>query len=920
MASPQVRIIERDQSGFATTSSNTVLMIVGYATKGPIGKVVETISRSEFQKKLGPPTKDAPWSHLAAYRAFNQGDQVKFLRVANDDAVAAERAIINASPATSGYQEFSRESLVSFGEFTDREVYEFRLSVDGGDERSIHVVAPNSGDWTLTSLAEQINTQITSEVFASQEFEANENPTISSSDSEYRFKVSVDGDNLAETGDSQDEFSIFVDPGVSLNETAEKIKEALEAGTHGYQRINMNYEIEDLDSAAGLAESDYQVSINVDGEGEETITLFGITTTTTWNQLANQLEEEINSTFDADVRVVYDEYEGNTFLRVQSNTAGSGSTVVVEAAVEEDLIAAIDNATGETSDIETAVDGKNGTTADGVYEVSVNDYTNRVRISSLNNEDVDAVDTSVSIEESSIGGDDKSLAYLLKDEDRFPNGDGILEMLNGGPSQDANAELNDDTNRIRITTNSTGSVDSSIAITEKTGADTEDLIELLDGTEDAVDGQDEVLASETDNILIKAKEKGTATEKMTVVKSSSEDPVDGHTVHNITILYDEDDVEDFEDVSLEEDSDDFFARLINRDPDNGGSSLLEIEYADNDGDGEINFPDGEYHLGYDDSDDAKEYEEGDELGDYTFRKGHDGVPEDGGSGLFADALASDGELANFEKFDFHLLITPDNNSQTTQDTALQLAESRRDFLYIADPPFGLDYREVADWHNGSGHGRTSAFNTSWAATYWPWAKDRNPAEDEQIWCPPSVFIAEKFLEIDRDYGPWAAAAGETRGRLIVTEIETSPSLAKRDFIYGGRNRVNPIVDKSSRGIQVYGIRTFERSNSALRNVNIRRMVIYASKLIRNAMQGMIFEPNNPDSWNRARRFIDSILEPIRQANGLDDYQTIINDQTTTPELIARNKMRAIVKLVPTGTIEIIEVRIGILNPGATIED
>jgi phage tail sheath protein FI len=96
------------------------------------------------------------------------------------------------------------------------------------------------------------------------------------------------------------------------------------------------------------------------------------------------------------------------------------------------------------------------------------------------------------------------------------------------------------------------------------------------------------------------------------------------------------------------------------------------------------------------------------------------------------------------------------------------------------------------------------------------------------------------------------------------------------------------------------------------------MVIYAKKLIKKAMDGIVFEPHNTDSWTRARNFITSILEPIRQASGLADYRVTIDDTTNTPDLIAQGIMKGIIKIVPMGTIEIIELTIQIQAAGTTI--
>lgn len=644
--SPQIIIRERDNSSFPATTSDTIVAIIGYATKGPIGKAVELSGRNAFLSTFGSIPKNAPWGHMAAYKAFRQG-KVIFYRIANANAAGAEYVINNGSDATAGYQEFLTTSVINYGEYVAGGSYDVTVQIDGQStsEQVITLTAPTTGDWELNTIASQLN---------------------------------------------------------------------------------------------------------------------------------------------------------------------------------EALIAA------------------------------------------FNTEAEDAT----------------------------------ASLVNG---------------KIRITSGSTGAT-SSVDITV-TGAANEDLVALLGGADTAVPGADLVDPTTTDNILLKAKEKGTDTNKIAVMKSTEFNSVEGRNVITISVWFDGEEIETFEDVSLVPGDEDFFATLMNREPENDGSSYVKITYEDQVEDGgDIQFPDGTYTLGSG----TTEWTDGAALSAYDYRPGHDGAPESGGSGLFVDALSSTSDLANSELFNYHILLTPDNGSQTTQNAAISLAEARKDFFYIADPPFGLTYTEVTEWSNGQGYGRDAALNSSFTATYWPWLKDINPRDNEYLWAPPSVFLGEKLLQVDRNYAPWYAPAGDLRGRLVANDTETSPTLNQRDFIYGRPNCVNPIVNFATKGIVIYGQKTTLRSRSALDRVNVRRMAIYASKLIKESMEGLIFEPHLPDSWARATDFINRILEPIRRDNGLEDYQVIIDGTTNDADAIANNIMKGIIKLVPVNAIETIDLTISFLSPGVAI--
>ena len=449
--------------------------------------------------------------------------------------------------------------------------------------------------------------------------------------------------------------------------------------------------------------------------------------------------------------------------------------------------------------------------------------------------------------------------------------------------------------KIRITSDTSGA-SSGISIADQVSGG-ESLFDLL-GVENVVPGEPE--ASATTELTFNAIESGSATDNISIVISSATSPLDStKSNYTIEVLYGGDTVETFDDISLDPNDDNFFMDVINKDPDNGGSRWVNVE------DGQIVPASDPYVL---------------VTGTYNLSGGNDGIPESGGASLFVTALGSDKDLANNELFDYHILSTPDNISTAVQNAAISLTESRQDFIYLADPPFGLDYNQATDWHNGQGNGRNSALNTSYAATYWSWLKEYNPQTDEYTWVPPSVYLAELFLNTDNNYAPWSAPAGEIRGRLITSDIEHSPSFAEREVMYGGLNALNPIVEFPSKGIMVFGQKTTLRANSAVNRINVRRMLIYIKKLIKNAMEGMIFEPHTPESWNRASSSITNILESVRANGGIDDYQVIIDGSVNTQNFIAQGIMRGIITIVPVGTIERVQLDVKFLSPGATITE
>ena len=175
-----------------------------------------------------------------------------------------------------------------------------------------------------------------------------------------------------------------------------------------------------------------------------------------------------------------------------------------------------------------------------------------------------------------------------------------------------------------------------------------------------------------------------------------------------------------------------------------------------------------------------------------------------------------------------------------------------------------------------------------------------------------------MLETDRFQYPWIATAGSARGVIQAFDYEFTPSFGQREHMYGNLNAVNPIVNFPAKGLTIWGQKTLLRQRTALGRINVRRMLIYIKKLMRTALDPVLFEPNDPSSWVRANAIVTAILEPVRQRRGISEYSVAFDSSTTTPDDISNNILRGRVRIVPIATIEVIDVGIEILPSGTSL--
>ena len=279
-------------------------------------------------------------------------------------------------------------------------------------------------------------------------------------------------------------------------------------------------------------------------------------------------------------------------------------------------------------------------------------------------------------------------------------------------------------------------------------------------------------------------------------------------------------------------------------------------------------------------------------------------------------------LGDPDTIDLNILAVPGVSSAAVVNAGLSLAASRKDTIFLVDPPQGLSTQDVQDWHNGAGaYSDHQAFNSSYGALQWAWHQIYDPYSKQAVWIAPSGPTAALYAFTDYNYELWYAPAGYIRGHVLDTiAIEYSPRQGQRDFLQGNGNAINPYVKFSKDGICLFGQRTLQRAPTALDRVCTRRMLMYAEKVLATAAKYLLFEPNDSTTWDRLRLLADSALAPIKSRRGLYDYRIICDSSTNTPDVIDQNKVICKVVLKPMKTAEAIELEWTLVSTGSTFTE
>jgi len=214
---------------------------------------------------------------------------------------------------------------------------------------------------------------------------------------------------------------------------------------------------------------------------------------------------------------------------------------------------------------------------------------------------------------------------------------------------------------------------------------------------------------------------------------------------------------------------------------------------------------------------------------------------------------------------------------------------------------------------------TADYNTSYAATYYPEVK----ISDGNIIVPSSVAGIGAIASSEREtQAPWFAPAGFNRGGLgslggpqgpSVVGVYNTLSKADRDKLY--LKNINPIANFPNEGAVVFGQKTLQQTPSALDRINVRRLMIYLKKRIGAVARNVLFDNNLNATWNRFKSQADPILAEAKSGFGIADYKLVLDETTTTPDLIDRNIMYAKVFIKPAYAIEFIAIDFNITRSG-----
>jgi hypothetical protein len=268
-------------------------------------------------------------------------------------------------------------------------------------------------------------------------------------------------------------------------------------------------------------------------------------------------------------------------------------------------------------------------------------------------------------------------------------------------------------------------------------------------------------------------------------------------------------------------------------------------------------------------------------------------------------------ISNVDEYDINMLVTPGiirkfHPSVTTK--AIDVVEARSDAFYIAD------FNGVNDTITEATT-QSSAVDTNYAASYYPWVKTVDTNTNKLISVPPSVLMPAVFAANDNIGAEWFAPAGLNRGGIVgAVSVLNRLTHSERDTLY--ENKVNPIASFPGQGIVAFGQKTLQDKASALDRINVRRLLITVKKFVASTSRFLVFEQNTAQTRGRFINTVQPYLEGIQQRQGLYAFKVVMDESNNGPDVVDRNILAGQIFLQPAKTAEFIVIDFNILPTGA----
>lgn len=169
-------------------------------------------------------------------------------------------------------------------------------------------------------------------------------------------------------------------------------------------------------------------------------------------------------------------------------------------------------------------------------------------------------------------------------------------------------------------------------------------------------------------------------------------------------------------------------------------------------------------------------------------------------------------------------------------------------------------------------------------------------ESLKVVLPPSSIMAGVYAMVDGLKGVWKAPANVGLNYVIspTEKISDKEQVSLNVDQYG--KSINAIRSFTGKGTLVWGGRTFEGDSEDWKYISVRRFFDMVQKSVQNATHKFLYEPNDANTWIRAKAMIENYLNQLWKNGALagstpeQAYYVAVGKHTIDPMDIEEGKM------------------------------
>jgi phage tail sheath protein FI len=238
--------------------------------------------------------------------------------------------------------------------------------------------------------------------------------------------------------------------------------------------------------------------------------------------------------------------------------------------------------------------------------------------------------------------------------------------------------------------------------------------------------------------------------------------------------------------------------------------------------------------------------------------------------------------------------------QVVQQAMISQGELLRDRFAILDFPNYGEWVQALQWR--------LLFDSGFAAFYFPWIQIEVNGKSKVV--PPSGHVAGIYARCDAEMGVHRAPANEA----LEGVVDLSVLINDRDIGELNQQGVNCIRTFAKRGMRVWGARTTS-SEPLNRYVNVRRTILAIIRAMRQNLQWVVFEPNDPRLWKSITHAVGFFMLELWKAGYFkgrspeEAFYVKCDQETNPPEVRDAGQVVVEVGVAPVRPAEFIVFRL-----------